>query len=89
MPVGRVILEGGGIAELRSWKPFGQWVNTFRRASQKSVPSGTRTVRCKKIITFIQGVDTLSKRVMEDLSSDERGSVGEKSSSMILSLLKT
>ena len=38
MPLGCVILEGGGNADLRSWKAFGQWVNAVRRASSKSVP---------------------------------------------------
>ena len=51
-------------------------------------PSRTRTVRCKKIDTFIDGGDTLSKRVMEDLSSEERRSVVEESSSMVLYLPK-
>ena len=30
MPLGCVILEGGGNTELRVWKAFGQWVNTIR-----------------------------------------------------------
>ena len=50
--------------------------------------SRTRTVRCKKIATFIHGGDTLSKKVMEDLSSEEGRSVVEDSSFMVLSLLK-
>ena len=33
MPLGCIILEGGGNAELRAWKAFGQWVNTIRTAS--------------------------------------------------------
>ena len=37
IPLECVILEGGGNAELRSWRPFGQLVNTIRRVSPKSV----------------------------------------------------
>ena len=35
MPLDCVILEGGGNAELSSWKAFGQWVNIIRRVSPK------------------------------------------------------
>ena len=75
-------------AELRSWKALGQWVNTIRRASQQSVPPEHALYAARKIVTFIQGGGTLSKKVMEDLSSEERMSVVEESSSMVLSLLK-
>ena len=54
----------------------------------KISPSQTRIVRCKKIVNFNQDGDTLNKKVMEDLSSEERRSVVEESSSMVLSLLK-
>ena len=68
MPLVCVILEGGGNAELRSWKAFGQRVNTIRKASPQFSHSRTRTVRCKKKkVTFIQGGDTLSEKVMKDL----------------------
>ena len=35
MPMDCVIVAGGGNAELRSWKGFGQWVNIKRKASPK------------------------------------------------------
>ena len=82
MPLGCVILEGGGNVALRSWKTFGQWVNTIRRASPKSATA--RNTRC---YAFIQGGDALSKKVMEDLSSEERRSVVDESSSIVLCLL--
>ena len=88
MPLGCVILEGGGNADLRSWKAFGQWVNTIRRASPKSVTPEHALYAVRKIVIFIQGGDTLSKNVMEDLSSEERRSVVDESSSTVLSLLK-
>ena len=75
MPLGCVILEGGGDAELRAWKAFGQWVNTIRKASPKI--SQFQNARCTppgKIVTFIQGGDTFRKKVMEDLSSAEQKS---------------
>ena len=31
MPLGCVILEGGGNVELRAWKAFGQWINIIRK----------------------------------------------------------
>ena len=42
----------------------------------------------RKFVTFIQGGDTLSKKVMADLSSEERRSVVEETSSIVLSPLK-
>ena len=48
----------------------------------------TRVVCRQKIVIFIQGCDTFSKKVMEDLSSEERRSVVDESSSIVLSLLK-
>ena len=42
MPL-EVILDGGGNAELRAWKAFGQWVNTIRKATPKPV---TQNMRC-------------------------------------------
>ena len=88
MPLGCVILEGGGNAELRAWKAFGQWVNTIRKASPKSVFSERALYAARKIVTFIQGGDTFSKKVMEDLSSAERKSFVDESSSIVPSLLK-
>ena len=52
MPLGCVILEGGGNAELRAWKAFGQWINTIRKAFPVTDPPGTRTVRCKEDCQF-------------------------------------
>ena len=40
------------------------------------------------IVAFIQGSATLSKKVMGKLSSEERSSVAEESSALVLSLLK-
>ena len=87
MPLGCVSLEGGGNAELRSWKAFGQWINTTRRASPRSMPPEHALYSERQIVTLIQDGDTLSKKVMEDLSSEELRSVVEESSSMVLSLL--
>ena len=88
MPLGCVILEGGGNAELRGWKAFGQWVNTIRKASPKSVIPERALYAARKIVTFVQGGDTFSKKVMEDLSSAERKSFVDESSSIVPSLLK-
>ena len=85
MPLGCVILEGGGNAELRVWKAFGQWVNTIRKASPKSVIPEHALYAARKIVIFIQFGDTLSKKVMEDLCSEERRSVADESSSIVLS----
>ena len=63
MPLGCVILEGGG-----NGKAFGQWVNTIRRASPKSVPPEHALFAARNIVTFNQGGDTLSKKVMEHMS---------------------
>ena len=86
MPLECVILEGGGNAELRAWKAFGQWVNTIRKAAPKPVAPEHALYAARKIVLFIQGGDTLSKKVMEDLSPEERRSVVEESSSIVLSL---
>ena len=88
MPLGCVILEGGGNAELRAWKAFGEWVNTIRKASPKSAIPARALYAARKIVTFIQGGDTFSKKVMEDLSSAERKSFVDESSSIVPSLLK-
>ena len=89
MPLDCVILEGGGNAELRSWKLSANgWVNTIRRASPNLDFPEHALYAARKICTFIQGGDTLSKKVMEDLSSEERRSAVEESSSMVHSLLK-
>ena len=52
MPLGCVILEGGGNAELRAWKAFGQWVNTIRKA-QKPVTPEHALYAARKIVIFI------------------------------------
>ena len=85
MPLGCVFLEGGGNAELRAWKAFGHWVNTIRKASPKSATPEHALYAARKIVIFIQGGDTLSNKVMEDLSSAEQMSVVDESSSIVLS----
>ena len=45
MPLECVILEGGGNAELRAWKAFGQH---HSQSSPCDRPSRARTVRCKE-----------------------------------------
>ena len=82
------ILEGGGNAELRAWKAFGQWVNTIRKATPKPVNPEHALYAARSIVIFIQFGDTLGKKVMEDLSSEERRPVVDESSSIVLSLLK-
>ena len=87
MPLECVILEGGGNAELGAWKAFDQWVNTIRKAAPKpAIPE--HVLYAARIVIVIQGGDTISKKVMEDLSSEERRSVVDESSSIVLSLLK-
>ena len=88
MPLGCVFLEGGGNAELRAWKAFDHWVNTIRKASPKSVIPENALYAARKNVICIQGGDTLSKKVMEDLSSEERRSVVDESASIVLSLLQ-
>ena len=88
MPLGCVILEGGGNAEKGAWKAFGQWVNTIRKATPKPVIPEHTLYAARNVVTFIQGGDTLSKKVMEDLSPEERKSVEDEGSSIVLSLLK-
>ena len=78
MPLRCVILDGGGNADLRH--------------DPQSVPkfshSRTRVVCRQENCHFIEGGDTLSKKVMEDLSSAEHKSVIDESSSIVFSLLK-
>ena len=50
-------------------------------------PSRARTVRARKIVNFIQGSDTLSMKVMDDLSTTERWSLVEESTLLVLSFL--
>ena len=59
MPLGCVILVGGGNAVLRAWKAFGQWINTMRKASPKS--QNTRCMPPGKL-SFSFKVATLSKK---------------------------
>ena len=88
MPLGCVILEGGGNAELRAWKPFGQWINTIRKASLVTDPPEHARYAARKIVNFIQGSDTPSVKVMDDLSATERWSLVEECTLLVLSFLK-
>ena len=88
MPLGCVILEGGGNAELRAWKAFGQWINTIRKAFPVTDPPEHARYAARKIVNFIQGSDTLSMKVMDDLSATERWSLVEESTLLVLSFLK-
>ena len=65
----RVILEGGGNAELRSWKAFGQWVNIIHKASPTNTISKTRSLRSTQDRRLLQGAATLSEKVMGELRS--------------------
>ena len=71
------MLAGGGSAELRSWKAFGQWVNIIRKASPKTTIPEHAVCAARKIVAFIQGIT----------SSEERSSVVEEGSSLVLSHL--
>ena len=88
MPLECVILEGGGIAELRAWKVFGQWINIIRKALPVTDPAEHARYAATKIVNFIQGSDTLSMKVMDDLSTTERWSLVEESTLLVLSFLK-
>ena len=88
MPLGSVILEGGGNAELRAWKVFGQWINTIRKAFSVTDPPEHSRYAARKIVNFIQGSDTLSMKVMDDLSVTEHRSSVEESTLLVLSFLK-
>ena len=88
MPLGCVILEGGGNAELRAWKAFGQWINIIRKALPVTDPPEHARCAARKIVNFIQGSDTLSMKVMDDLSTTERWSLVEESTLLVLSFLK-
>ena len=79
MPMNCVILASGENAELRSWKAFGQWATIIRRASPKSPSPEHALYAARKIVAFIQGAAAPSKKVMDDLSSEERRSVVEES----------
>ena len=87
MPLGCLILEGGGNAELRAWKAFGQWINTIRKAFPVTDPPERARYAARKIVNFIQGSDTLSMKVMDDLSATERWSLVEESTLLVLSFL--
>ena len=58
MPLGCVILEGGGNAELRAWKAFSQWINIIRKALPATDPPEHARYAARKIVNFIQGRDT-------------------------------
>ena len=88
MPLGCVILEGGGNVELRAWKAFGQWINIIRRALPAPDPPEHARYAARKIVNFIQGKDTLSMKVMEDLDATERWSLVEECALLVLSFLK-
>ena len=88
MPLGCVILEGGGNAELRAWKAFGQWINTIRKAFPVTDPPEHARYAARKIVNFIQGSDALSMKVMDDLNATERWSLVEESTLLVLSFLK-
>ena len=70
MPMDCVILAGGGNAELRSWKAFGQWVKLYAKRLPEHPLRSTR-----KIVAFIQGTATPSKKVMGDLCTEKRTTV--------------
>ena len=88
MPLGCIILEGGGNAKSRAWKAFGQWGQHDPQSVPKPITPEHTLCAVRKIVIFVQGGDTLSKKVMEDLSSEERRSVVDQISSIVLSLLK-
>ena len=88
MPLGCVILEGGGNAELRAWKAFGQWINTIRKAFPVTDPPEHAQYVARKIVNFIQGSDTLSMNVVDDLCATERWSSVEENTLLVLSFLK-
>ena len=88
MPLECVIPESGGYAELRAWKAFGQRINTIRKAFPVTdLPEHARYA-ARKIVNFIQGTDTLSRKVMDDLSTTERWSSVTESTLLVLSFLK-
>ena len=61
MPLGCVILEGGGNAELRVWEAFGQWV--IRSASDPKTSHPRTCVVCRQnLFIFIQGGNTFGKK---------------------------
>ena len=88
MPLGCVILEGGGNAELRAWKAFGQWIKIIRKALPVTDPPEHARYAARKIVNFIQGSDTLSMKVMDDLSTTKRWSLVEESTLLVLSFLR-
>ena len=88
MPLGCVIPEGGGNAELRAWKAVGQWINTIRRASTVSKLPEHALYATKKIVMFTQSSDSFSTQVMNDLRQDECRSLVDECTLEVLSLLK-
>ena len=70
---------------LESFRPMGQ---NDPQSVHKISYSERALYAAGKIVIFIQGGDTLSKQVMEVLSSEERPSVVDESSSIVLSVLK-
>ena len=55
MPLGCVILEGGGNAELRAWKVFWPMDQHHSQSFPRDRPSRTHTVRCKEDCQFHPG----------------------------------
>ena len=88
MPLGCVILEGGGNAELRAWKAFGQWINIIRGALPATDPPEHARYAARKIVNFIQGNDTLSMKLLDDLGATERWSLVEECTLLVVSFLK-
>ena len=73
---------------MRAWKAFGHWINTIRKAFPVTdLPEHARYA-ARKIVNVIQGSDTLSMKVMDDLSATERWSLVEESTLLVLSFLK-
>ena len=73
---------------MRAWKAFGQWINIIRKALPVTDPPEHARYAARKIVNFIQGSDTFSTKVMDDLSTTERWSLVEESTLLVLSLLK-
>ena len=60
----------------------------FAKLSPVTDPPEHARYAARKIVNFIQGSDTLSMKVMDDLSATERWSLVEESTLLVLSFLK-